>query len=92
MNITYNASFYKSMADTLHERWIDNLKTYPLASSKEARSIYEDDIRSIYVVALKLIKDHRDHLNPIQVSQLHHILSRPLKDHLTTLKQGVVMH
>jgi len=81
-------SFFLSQAAALHSKWIQTQLELKEVSEPSARTIFIDDMRSIHADAHTLLAQSGDHLPPIPKSQLEHIISRPINQHIALIKQA----
>ena len=80
INVKYPYSYYKSQAESLHTRFLDNLKSLRDVTNDESREIYISDLHSIHQDAYNLY--HLQILQPLDQIRLKHILDRDVTQHV----------
>ena len=79
-DFTYPPSYYKSLAQGLHDRWISTLGEMKDAAPP-VQYIFRDELVNVYKEAHKLYTDSLDKLDHISRSQLEHLLARSPEQH-----------
>jgi hypothetical protein len=82
--ITNPKSYLKAHASSLHTRWCDSLRGMKTAAP-EAQAVFRDDLTEIYRDVQRLVNDSGNDLDPISLSQLLHILNRPIQQHFAII-------
>jgi hypothetical protein len=81
-------SFFTSQAATLHSKWIQTQLDLKEVTEPSAKAMFIEELREIYKDSHSLLTQHGDKLPPIPKSQLGHIISRPLDQHIALIKQA----
>ena len=77
-------SYIQTNIQSIHSEWVATLRDIRQVSDPAARSMYLEHMEDLYDRALTF-KDEVG-LNTIEHGAIMHILGRPIKDHLTTIK------
>ena len=77
-------SYLKANVDSVHKLWVENLRGIRQVTDPTARSMYMEDLADLYERATLL--DQEQGLHPQMKACLAHILDRPLKQHISLLK------
>lgn len=81
MSINYPPSYYRNQAHSIHSNWIETLTTLRSVTDPNAREQLLLSLKETYIDALRLMKS-KDQLNGISITQLNHIVARPIQEHI----------
>ena len=82
----YPYSYYKTQAQSIHQRWIDSLRSFKDVTEPTAKQMIEEDLKEISSQADKLLSQNL--LHPLDAVPLLHIVQRAISQHIVIAKHA----
>jgi len=86
--MTVPASWLRNECQCVHNMWVSSLKELRHVTHPASKDMLLEELSSLYERATGLLKTYQPQLEPITLSLLQHITSRPLDGHVALARSN----
>jgi len=84
--MTVPASWLRNECQCVHNMWVSSLKELRHVTHPASKDMLLEELSNLYERAIELLKAYQPQLDPVSLSLLQHITTRPLAGHIALAK------